>query len=741
MLKDSAREYINTGLCVLPARRIEKRPVPNWKLYQSTLPTSAEVGAWFSNRHDALCILAGAISGNVEMIDFDFRAELFEPWAEKIPPTLLNRLVIETTQSGGRHIIYRCAGVVCGSLKLAQRKTAEGKVVTLIETRGEGGIFLCAPTEGYELLQGDLADLPVIAEPERDILLQGAWELNEYFPAPVNGLPHGAPGCDVSRPSGQAIGQRPGDDFNARGDVGAILAAHGWAKVKGGENEYWRRPGKSSGWSASLKDSVLYVFSSNASPFEPNRAYSPFAVFALLNHGGDYEAAATSLRLQGFGSSAPMDTDVDISGLLEADVPDDDRSLAPPRPDPGPLPEELLRVPGFVGELMDYCIQTAPYPNTAMAFCGALALQAFLAGRKVRDPGDNRTNIYLLGLAHSSAGKDHPRKLNTKILHSVGLADCLGDRFASGEGVQDALNTNPSMLFQTDEIDGMLQSINRATDARYESIMNTLLTLYSASNSVFPMRRKAGKEKPGAIDQPSLVIFGTAIPNHYYQALSERMLTNGFFGRMIILEGGRRGKGQEPRVLDLPPRVVSAARWWADFQPGRGNLEKWHPVPKVVEHSDAARQAIIDSRLEAEAEYDKAEADADPVGTTVWGRVSEHVRKLSLIYAVSENHEQPEIGLEAVEWASRFVMHQTRRMLFMAAGHVAENPFHAECLKLLRKLRESQGQLITRNKLMRAMRCKVADFDQIVSTLVMQGDIVPVDITTKTKPAQGYRLP
>jgi len=84
------------------------------------------------------------------------------------------------------------------------------------------------------------------------------------------------------------------------------------------------------------------------------------------------------------------------------------------------------------------------------------------------------------------------------------------------------------MLFQTDEIDGMLQSINKAKDARHEAIMGTLLTMYSSANSVFPMRRKAGKEAPGAIDQPCLVVFGTAIPNHYYEALSDRMLTNGF---------------------------------------------------------------------------------------------------------------------------------------------------------------------------------------------------------------------
>lgn len=440
------------------------------------------------------------------------------------------------------------------------------------------------------------------------------------------------------------------------------------------------------------------------------------------------------------------DSDVDLSAFgvpgpqrsIVGD--DDDRAERGPPPDPGPMPDELLRVPGFVGEVMDHCLQTAPYPNTVMAFCGALALQAFLAGRKVRDPGDNRTNIYLLGLAHSAAGKDWPRKLNTRVLHQAGLADGLGERFASGEGIQDALFAHPAMLFQTDEIDGMLQSINRSRDARHEAIMSTLLTIYSSANSVYPMRRKAGRTSPGVIDQPCLVIFGTAIPNHYYQALSDRMLTNGFFARMIILESGPRSGGQEPSIRDLPPRVLEAAKWWAEFKPGGGNLQNWHPVPVVVEQTADAKRVLVDARREAEAEYAAAEQRNDDVGTTVWGRVNEQVRKLALLYAISEDHQTSQIGLNAATWATRFVMHQTRRMLFMAYGHVADNPFHAECLKLMEKLRKAPDHKLPHHVLLKRMKIDAKSFREIVSTLVQRGDIAMTEFTTPGRSGVIYEL-
>ena len=501
-MQDAAKRYLHAGLCVLPARRTQKRPaLRSWKEYRSRLPTEAEIEAWFTEGPDGFCLLTGTASGNLELVDFDLGGELFEPWSQRITAGLLDRLVVETSQSGGWHAVYRCEGEIGGSMKLAQRAGGDGRPITLIETRGEGGLFLCAPTPGYELVQGDLAAPPVLTAPEREILLQAAWELNEYWPesrptSPT--LAHVGPVRPVGDPS------RPGDDFNARGDVGALLRKYGWRSCgqRADGNEHWTRPGKPAGHtSATLKEGSFYVFSSNAAPFEPNQAYSPFAVYALLEHNGDYEAAARALGQVGYGSEVPTSvaSGVDLSGIVglsashgpSAD--DDDESDRPDIRDPGPTPVELLRVPGFVGEVMDYCLETAPYPNPVMAFCGATAIQAFLAGRKVRDSGDNRTNIYLLGLAHSAAGKDWPRRINTRIAHEVGLADCLGDRFASGEGVQDALFANPAMLFQTDEIDGMLQSINKAKDARHENLMGTLLTMYSASGSVFPMRPKAGK--------------------------------------------------------------------------------------------------------------------------------------------------------------------------------------------------------------------------------------------------------
>ncbi len=321
-IKLAATAYLAAGLSVLPAIPAQKRPTISWQNFQQRLPSSVELDAWFGDAN-AACLICGSISGNLEMIDFDLGGAMFDAWrdlVQELAPGLLQRLVIETTPSGGFHVVYRCESPVCGNVKLASRnfeadddspitvgakdykprRLPDGSwaaTVVMIETRGEGGLFLCAPSPGYTIVQGDLAKPPTITESERNTLLGAAWSLNEAETQEI---------VDAPKPASQSssVGLRPGDDFNERGDARSYLERAGWVCVRGGDNEHWRRPGKDKGSSATLKNGVFYVFSSSAAPFEPSKGYSPFATYAMLEHNGDFNAATRALGREGFGSKA-----------------------------------------------------------------------------------------------------------------------------------------------------------------------------------------------------------------------------------------------------------------------------------------------------------------------------------------------------------------------------------------------------------------------------------------------------
>ena len=433
----------------------------------------------------------------------------------------------------------------------------------------------------------------------------------------------------------------------------------------------------------------------------------------------------------------PEDTDVDISALL----PTAKKGSGDDGPvDPGPLPDDMLRIPGFIEQVVDFTLATSPYPQLVMAFCGALALQSVLGGRKVRDPADNRTPLYVLGLANSGVGKNRPRFVNQQILIAAGLNGMFAENFASGEGIEDRIYTHPSMLFQTDEIDGLITAIHKGRDIRYEGIMNVLLRMFTSANGIYSLRVKAGKE-PCFIDQPCLCVLGTAIPDNYYEALSMKMLTNGFFARMVVIEAGRRGRALDAdESAQVPEPIAETARWWAKFQPGSGNLDPLHPTPRLVPYSPEGEEALRAYRDQADAEYVKAEDQKDQTGMAIWARANEKARRLALIYACSENHKDPVIGVGAAEWASRFVDHQTRRMLYMAVGHVAENEFHAECLKALRKLREAPDQTLPHSTLLKRMKMDARKFRELTNTLIESHQVVTKEVTTQGRTGLVYRL-
>ncbi len=98
-------------------------------------------------------------------------------------------------------------------------------------------------------------------------------------------------------------GQRPGDLFNQRASWEDILVPHGWQFVCSvGTEGRWRRPDKHDpGISATTNHNghdLLYVFSTSTI-FEAERGYSKFQAYTLLNHRGDFSAAARELAKQG----------------------------------------------------------------------------------------------------------------------------------------------------------------------------------------------------------------------------------------------------------------------------------------------------------------------------------------------------------------------------------------------------------------------------------------------------------
>lgn len=333
----AALQWASQGASVIPvATDGTKRPAIPWKGYQQHAADTAQIHAWFDEPRYGLGLVCGAVSGHLEMLEFEGRAveagmptafrEALDDHGQIDLWNILAGGYMETTPAGGLHLLYRVDGQARGNTKLARRPATDeeladnprDKVKVLIETRGEGGFVVVAPTGGHAhpsgrpwtTLVGSPATIPTLTTEQRDTLYAIATLLDQM---PV-AAPMPAPDpLDLASPGGHTSGTRPGDDYNARATWDELLGDRGWSRMwRLGSGYGWRRPGKAdrsisatTGTSADGADR-LYVFSSSTE-FDTETPYSKFAAYAHLEHGGNYGDAAKTLAAAGYGSPPTQD--------------------------------------------------------------------------------------------------------------------------------------------------------------------------------------------------------------------------------------------------------------------------------------------------------------------------------------------------------------------------------------------------------------------------------------------------
>ena len=314
---------------------------------------------------EAVGLVCGALSGGLEVIDidckYDLTGRLFENYKRLINEangSLLKKLVVQKTKGNGYHIIYRCSKIE-GNLKFANRQTTDeeknntyqksykealknseddnqakeiaekarknDKVRVLLESRGEGGYIMCFPSEGYEIIYGDLYSISELTPEERDTLHSIARQFNTVFDEVV--VPKKA---NIVKTKGLS----PFEDYNQRADVVDLLQKHGW-KVVGnkGNKTIFLRAGQTTSQSSGNYDHDKNWFSvfTTSTEFEPQRAYLPYAVFAYLECNKDFSEASKKLFELGFGEreeKAPPKKEYQSTRQIQSRVSEDENDLS-----------------------------------------------------------------------------------------------------------------------------------------------------------------------------------------------------------------------------------------------------------------------------------------------------------------------------------------------------------------------------------------------------------------------------
>lgn len=295
--KTLALALIAAGFSVIPIVPEGKAASVPWRPFQTIRMVSSEVDRSFAG-NSQIAVICGEVSGGLEVIDFDTLGTTvigepshFTRYIDMLNEhgfeDLVQRLVIVRTPSNGRHIYFRCKGHTQGNQKLANTAKPINNKEVMIETRGEGGYVLTAPSKGYDFIQGSILAVPEITADERNVLMTFAMVQNQKI-------------VDMDAKERVSVygakNDRPGDEYTKRENNTGLLNVCGYGECgKSVKGTLWVRPGKTirQGLSGILfhDTGVYYNFSSNDPDLSPMRGYSKFSLYVALAHHGDLTAA------------------------------------------------------------------------------------------------------------------------------------------------------------------------------------------------------------------------------------------------------------------------------------------------------------------------------------------------------------------------------------------------------------------------------------------------------------------
>lgn len=254
---------------------------------------------WFNHNSGGMTsILTGMRSNNLEILDFDlknardpeqFIINFTKLIIDHLSQGFLDRIVIQQTPSGGYHWLYRTSHVD-GNKKLCKGENKKA----IIETRGEGGYFVVAPSINYKLVQGSFEKIPVITPEEKSELWLCAKILEEYTEPEVIRKQDIARHSALSNTAMSNDGQpNYWQEFDHKCDYLTMLEADGWTIMQAKGSKYLlRRPQKSArGWSADLDlrtaDVPLLFVWTSSTILEAEKAYAPSSYLIYYRYNGD----------------------------------------------------------------------------------------------------------------------------------------------------------------------------------------------------------------------------------------------------------------------------------------------------------------------------------------------------------------------------------------------------------------------------------------------------------------------
>ena len=405
---------------------------------------------------------------------------------------------------------------------------------------------------------------------------------------------------------------------------------------------------------------------------------------------------------------------------------------------------DLLRPPGFAGELCAWVNDQCMYPREHLAVMVTLVALGNVCGLRYTDDLDGVTsNLFGFGVADSGSGKESTYGAFNEIMRKSGLVAAMHGAQKSEQEVIRNFIRHQAAFYSIDEFGLQLQKVINAGQrggATYlEGLIAIMMSAYSKAGSFLPVSgdvkedmkealrkeisqhtkaiennedptgQRASKmavamrmlaQVDNGIERPFLSVMGMTTPSTFDGIVTPDQATSGFIGRAIIVrELDPNPVRKYPfKKRPMPSNMemqLQALAFGGECNPDQDRIESYDDRI-AVETTDEAKDALADVY---QSFWEMAEQQKEATGLTpIPRRGYEMVAKVSLILSAPGGIRT----LEHVQWAYALVKKDIdEKLRLVVSNDVTYGTDRVLMSKITNIISEDHGETlgVIRNKL------------------------------------------
>ncbi len=412
------------------------------------------------------------------------------------------------------------------------------------------------------------------------------------------------------------------------------------------------------------------------------------------------------------------------------------------------VPPYITNPPGILKDIADWITATAPKSQPELSLAAAIALAATVTQRIYKSNLANFTSLYVVMVAKSTEGKEHPQSSVERALTSAGFANLIaGSGYTSSGAVFSALLKQPSHIAVIDEMGKLLKLSRAKGNANGEAAIDKLVEAFGRLNGIMrpptysSMSMSAKQIKESSINdrvihKPAITILGATTPATFYGSLTDDLVSDGFLGRLIVVES------VQPRQLaryvdqtDPPAKVVEWLQAVHSPTQRQGNLAE----VSAADLEPVTVEMVIDPSCEDmmrafELQLNELKDQLEPEKLDVLlGRTFEKSLRLAMIAAKACDYNARDVRLEHLQWAQEYVMHYDMALVRAVRKNRMANQTDGDLKKAIEYIKSAktiakdpkinqqykkvlQDGAMPHALLLKKMHMKAREFDELMKT-------------------------